>query len=83
MKPLDLNLPDLSGHPPPPQVPLVDFERCVLEWLACGMRPEMTEDECVADFKKNEGSQTEEWPDFGGKEKAPSLERQNPRHPLS
>lgn len=66
MKPIDLNLPDLSNHPPPPQVSLAEFEKCVFEWLACGMRPDMTDEELVADFMKNEGSQTEEWPDFGG-----------------
>lgn len=66
MNPIDLHLPDFSGHPPPPQVSLADYEKCVMEWLASGMRPEMTHEELVADFMKNEGSQTEEWPDFGG-----------------
>jgi hypothetical protein len=66
MKVIDLNLPDLSGHPPPPQVTLDVYEKWVFEWLACGLRPVMTDEEIIADFMKNEGRQTEEWPDFGG-----------------
>jgi hypothetical protein len=62
---IDLNLPDLSNHPPPPQVGLDVYEKWVLELLACGMRPVMTDEQLIADFMKNEGSQTEEWPDFG------------------
>jgi hypothetical protein len=66
MNPIDLHLPDLSGHPPPPQVSLAEFEKCVMEWLASGMRLEMTHEEIVADFMRNEGRQTGEWTDFGG-----------------
>jgi hypothetical protein len=62
---LDLNLPDLSDHPPPPQASLGEYEKWVFELLACGMRPAMTDEQIIADFMKNEGSQTEEWPDFG------------------
>ena len=62
---IDLNLPDLSNHPPPPQVGLDVYEKWVFELLACGMRPVMTDEQLIADFMKNEGSQTEEWPDFG------------------
>jgi len=65
MKIIDLNLPDLSGHPPPPQVTLDIYEKWVFEWLACGMRRPMTDEEIIADFMKNEGRQTEEWPNFG------------------
>ena len=65
MKIIDLNLPDLSDHPPPPQVALDVYEKWVFEILANGMRPAMTHEELIADFMKNEGRQTEEWPDFG------------------
>ena len=75
MNVIDLDLPglsDLSGHPPPPQVTLDVYENWVFELLACGMRPAMTDEEIIADFMKNEGSQKEEWPDFG--------ERQSSKH---
>ncbi len=64
---LDLEFPDFSDHPPPPQVTLDVYERWVFELLACGMRPAMTDEEMLADFMKNEGSQKEEWPDFGAR----------------
>ncbi|MBC8127681.1 MAG: hypothetical protein H8M99_11135 [Gloeobacteraceae cyanobacterium ES-bin-144] len=63
----DLQLPDFSDHPPPPQVDLGTYEKWVFELLACGMRPVMTDEEMIADFMKNEGSQTEEWPVFGAR----------------
>lgn len=62
---LDMELPDLSGHPPPPQLTLGQYEHWVLEMSRCGMRKPMTDEEMKADFLRNEGSQTEEWPDFG------------------
>lgn len=65
MKIVDLNLPDLSDHSPPPQVSLDVYEKWVFEWLACGLRPSMSDEQMLAEFMKNEGSQTEEWPDFG------------------
>ena len=61
----DLKLPDFSDHPPPPQASLGEYEKWVFELLACGMRPVMTDEQLVADFMKNEGRQTGEWPDFG------------------
>jgi len=64
---LDLEFPDFSDHPPPPQVNLAVYERWVFELLASGMRPVMTDEEMVADFMRNEGRQTEEWPDFGAR----------------
>lgn len=67
MNVLDLVLPDLSDHPPPPQVTLDVYEKWVFELLACGMRPVMTDEEIIADFMCNEGRQTEEWPDFGNR----------------
>jgi len=65
MKIIDLNLPDLSGHPRPPHVSLGVYEKWMFDSLAAGMRPPMTDEEIVADFMKNEGSQKEPWPDFG------------------
>lgn len=65
MKIIDLNLPDLSGHPPPPKVSLGVYEKWMFDSLAAGMRSEMTDDEIAADFMRNEGSQKEPWPDFG------------------
>lgn len=65
MNVINLNLPDFSDHPPPPQVNLAAYEKWMFELLACGMRPVMTDEQMIADFKKNEGSQIEEWPNFG------------------
>jgi hypothetical protein len=62
---LELELPDFSDHPPPPQASLGQYEKWVFELIACGMRPPMTDEEIIADFMRNEGSQKEEWPDFG------------------
>lgn len=67
MNNLNLNLQDLSDHPPPPQASLGGYEKWIFELLACGLRPVMTDEELIADFMKNEGRQTEEWPDFGWK----------------
>lgn len=64
---IDLNLPDFSDHPPPPQVTLDVYERWLFEVLDCGMRPRMTHEEMLADFMRNEGRQTEEWPDFSAR----------------
>jgi hypothetical protein len=62
---IDFDLPDLSGHPPPPQVTLGVYEKWVFESFAQNRRQTMTKDQVIADFMKNEGRQTEEWPDFG------------------
>ena len=64
---LDLEFPDFSDHPPPPQVTLDVYERWVFELLASGMRPVMTDQEMIADFMRSEGRQKEEWPDFGAR----------------
>ena len=64
---LNLNLQGLSDHPPPPQASLGAYEKWIFELLACGLRPVMTDEQIIADFMKNEGRQTEEWPDFGWK----------------
>lgn len=64
MKIIDLNLPDLSNHPPP-HVSLDVYEKWVFEWIKCSRAHPMTNEELLADFLRNEGSQKEEWPDFG------------------
>lgn len=65
MKELDLDFGDLSDHPPPPRVSMDVFERWVFEMFAKSGRGHMSAEEIRADFRRNEGSQTEEWPDFG------------------
>lgn len=65
MKVIDLNLPDLSDHPPPPRLTLEQYERWILECHRLNERRPMTDEEIIADFMKNEGRQTEEWPNFG------------------
>lgn len=64
---LDLDLPDLSGHPPPPKLSFDQYQR----WICGEILPmlaregKLTDEELIADFMNNEGRQTEEWPDFG------------------
>ena len=67
MKELDLVFPDLSNHPPPPQVTLEVYEKWVMEIFAKSKRADMSLDEIRADFMRNEGRQTAEWPDFGAR----------------
>lgn len=55
MNNLDLQFPDFSDHPPPPQVSLGVYEKWVFEVFARNKRPEMSIDEAVADFMNNEG----------------------------
>jgi hypothetical protein len=64
---IDIELPDLSGHPPAPAVDLVTFERWVIEVFIpqAIARGELTQESAIADFQNNEGRQTEPWPDFG------------------
>ena len=69
---LDLEFPDFSDHPPPPQVSLGVYEKWVFELLASGMRRPMSHEEMLAEWMRNEGSQTEEWPDFGASVISPS-----------
>jgi hypothetical protein len=67
MNVIDLDLPDLSGHPPPPKLTFEQYQH----WICVEIVPslardgKMSREQLIADFKKNEGSQTEEWPDFG------------------
>ncbi|MEI6675613.1 MAG: hypothetical protein WCO57_10580 [Verrucomicrobiota bacterium] len=68
MNALDLEFPDFTGHPPPPKLSFEQYQRWVCEEIVpelarCG---QMTLDATLTDFMRNEGSQTEPWPDFGG-----------------
>jgi hypothetical protein len=65
MKIIEINLPDLSGHPAPPRMDLGTYEAWVRGDAATRTRAAMNDQEIIADFMKNEGSQTEEWPNFG------------------
>jgi hypothetical protein len=67
MNALDLELPDFSNHPPPPKLTFEQYEKWVCEEIVpeLARRGEMTREKLIADFMKNEGRQTEEWPDFG------------------
>ena len=65
MKVIDLDLPDFSNHPPPPRLTLAQYETWVSEMYAKSKYPTMTHEEMHAEWMRNEGSQTEEWPDFG------------------
>ena len=53
MNTLDLELPNFSEHPPAPEMSCAEYQR------------EMTTEKLLDDFLRNEGRQTEEWPDFG------------------
>lgn len=69
MNALDLDFPDFSTHPPPPKLTLEQYERWICGEIAplLARQGKMTDEELLADFMKNEGSQTEEWPDFGAR----------------
>lgn len=61
----NMNLPDLTGHPPPPRLSFEEYER----WI-CGeiipmlaARGEMTDEKLIEDFMNNEG-RVREWPDL-------------------
>lgn len=63
---IDIELPDLSEHPPAPQVGLATFERWVIDVfipqaIASG---ELTRNSTITDFERSEGRQTEPWPEF-------------------
>jgi hypothetical protein len=59
MKIIELNLPDLSDHPAPPQVDLGVFESWVRGDAATRTRAAMTDEEIIADFMNNEGRMKE------------------------
>jgi hypothetical protein len=67
MKIPEIDLPDFSGHPPPPKMTLAQYEKWVLEMYAKSKYPTMSHEEMMKEWMRNEGSQTEEWPDFGAK----------------
>jgi len=62
---LDLNFPDLSGHPPPPRMSFEEYERWIFDEIVPMLveQGEMTHEKLIADFQRNEGSVTA-WPDF-------------------
>jgi hypothetical protein len=68
MSVLDIDLPDFSGHPPAPKMTFEQYQRWVCEEIVPELvrRGEMTREKLIEDFLRNEGRQTEEWPDFGG-----------------
>lgn len=59
MKIIELNLPDLSDHPVPPQVDLGVFESWVRGDAATRTRAAMSDEEIIADFMNNEGRMKE------------------------
>jgi hypothetical protein len=63
----ELDLPDFSNHPPAPRLTFEQYQRWVCEEIVpeLARRGEMTPEAVLADFMRNEGRQTEEWPDFG------------------
>lgn len=67
MNALDLEFPDFSNHPPPPKLNFEQYQRWICEEIAplLERQGKLTLEVIKADFMKNEGRQTEEWPDFG------------------
>lgn len=65
----DLELPDFSGHPPAPKLTFEQYQHWVCEEIvpALARQGEMTTEKLIRDFLRNEGRQTEEWPDFGSR----------------
>ena len=63
----DFELPDYSNHPPAPKLTFEQYERWIFGEIAPMLAREgkLTREALLADFMKNEGRQTEEWPDFG------------------
>jgi hypothetical protein len=63
MMPIDL--PNFSNHPAPPRLTLEQYEKWVFEMHAKSKYPTMSKEEMQTEWLRNEGSQKEEWPDFG------------------
>jgi hypothetical protein len=57
----DLKLPDLSDHPPPPQLSYEEYYHWVFEEIVpeLARRGEMTGEKLTADFMRNEGRMEE------------------------
>lgn len=57
----DLNLPDLSGHPPPPRVSFELYERWICEEIGPMLAADgqMTPEKLREEFMRNEGSMPE------------------------
>ncbi len=69
MNSLELEFPDFSGHPPSPKLTFEQYQKWVCEEIvpALARQGEMTTEKLIQDFLRNEGRQTEEWPDFGSR----------------
>ncbi len=65
---IDIELPNLSRHPPAPAVDLATYERWVIDvWIPQAIASgELTHESFIEHFKNNEGRQKEPWPDFCG-----------------
>lgn len=58
---IDLDLPDLSDHPPTPHVDLATFERWVIEVFIpqAIARGDLTRESAIAEFEENERNMPE------------------------
>jgi hypothetical protein len=58
---MEMKLPDLSGHPPPPHLSFEEYQRWVFEEIVpeLARRGEMTKEKLIADFMRNEGRMKE------------------------
>lgn len=63
----ELEFPEFSGHPPSPKLTFDQYQKWVCEEIVptLASQGEMTTEKLIRDFLRNEGRQTEEWPDFG------------------
>ncbi len=67
MNALELELSDLSGHPPAPKMTFGEYQHWICREIIPELhrRGEMTDEKLLADFLRNEGRQADPWPDFG------------------
>lgn len=58
---LDMTLPDLSGHPPPPRLAFEEYQSWIFGEIIpeLARRGEMTEEKLIAHFRQNEGRMAE------------------------
>lgn len=75
MNVLDLEFPDFSNHPPPPKLSFEQYQRWICEEIVPAMvrGGRLTRENLLADFMRSEGSQTEEWPNFGAHQSVPAV----------